>query len=120
MEIEHSKKDNVLIVRIMNSRLDAQEADDFRNIMSGFISDGYRCITLDISEVAFIDSSGLGAMVSVLKMMGEEGDIAICGATESAMRMFKLTRMNKVFRIFEKEDDAVHALSKERPCHVAI
>jgi anti-sigma B factor antagonist len=112
MEIEHRKQGDVLMARILNNRLDAQSADDFRNTMSDFISNGNRCITLDISEVDFVDSSGLGAMVSVLKLIGEDGDIAICGPTESAMRMFKLTRMNKVFRIFDKEEDAVSALSK--------
>lgn len=113
MEIEHRKQEDVLIVKIMNSRLDAQEADDFRDRMSKLISSGNRFITLDISDVDFVDSSGLGAMVSVLKLIGKDGDIVISGPTESAMRMFKLTRMNKVFRIFEKEEDAVRALSKK-------
>ena len=112
MEIEHRKQGDILIAKIMNNRLDAQGAEDFRHTMSDFIASGNRCITLDISEVDFVDSSGLGAMVSVLKLIGEDGDIAICSPTEPAMRMFKLTRMNKVFRIFEREEDAVKALSK--------
>lgn len=111
MELEHRKQDGVLVVKIMNNRLDAQGADDFRNRMSELISGGNRCISLNMSGVDFIDSSGLGAMVSVLKLMGQDGDIVISGPKESAMRMFKLTRMNKVFRIFDKEEDAVLALS---------
>lgn len=111
MEIEHRKQEDILIVKIMNPRLDAQGADDFRNQMSHLISSGNRRITLDISDVDFVDSSGLGAMVSVLKLIGEDGDMVISGPTDSAMRMFKLTRMNKVFRIFENEEDAVRAFS---------
>jgi anti-sigma B factor antagonist len=85
MEIEHRKQEDVLIVNILSDRLDAQ---------------------------GVVDSSGLGAMVSVFKLIGEDGEIVICGPSEAAMRMFKLTRMNRVFRIFEKEEEAVRALSK--------
>ena len=112
MEIEHNKQGHVLIVNILSNRLDAQGADEFKEKMSGLISSGNRCIILDISKVDFVDSSGLGAMVSVFKMIGEDGEMVICGPSEAAMRMFKLTRMNRVFRIFENEKNAVHALSK--------
>jgi anti-sigma B factor antagonist len=112
MEIEHRKQEDVLIVNILSDRLDAQGADDFREAMSGLVSSGNRSIILDISRVNFVDSSGLGAMVSVFKLIGEDGEIVICGPSEAAMRMFKLTRMNRVFRIFEKEEEAVRALSK--------
>jgi anti-sigma B factor antagonist len=111
MEIEQTKQGHILIAKILNKRLDARGADDFRKIMLKSISNGGRSIVLDISEVDFVDSSGLGAMVSVLKSLGEDGDIVICGPSESAMRMFKLTRMNKVFRIVENQDEAVRALS---------
>ncbi len=112
MEIEHRKKDDILIAKVLGNRLDAHGAGDLKEKMSGFISSGNNLITLDISEVDFVDSSGLGAMVSVLKLMGEDGDLVICGVTEPVMRLFKLTRMNKVFRIFEQVEDAVSALSK--------
>ncbi len=112
MEIEHRKEGDILITKILNNRLDAHGADGFREKMSERISGGDRRIVLDISEVDFVDSSGLGAMVSVFKLIGDNGEIVISGPTDAAMRMFKLTRMNKVFRVFEKEADAIHALSQ--------
>jgi len=113
MDIEQKEKGDVLIATVLNDRLDAHGADDFRKAMSGFVSDGNHRIILDISAVNFVDSSGLGAMVAALKLIGGDGDILICGAAEPVMRMFKLTRMNKVFRIFEQQKDAVRALSKQ-------
>ncbi|MDY6837851.1 MAG: STAS domain-containing protein [Thermodesulfobacteriota bacterium] len=113
MEIEQRREGDILVAKILNDRLDARGADDFRKAMSGFVSDGNRRIILDISAVDFVDSSGLGALVSALKLMGGDGDILICGAPDPVMRMFKLTRMNKVFRIFEEQQDAVRALSVE-------
>jgi anti-anti-sigma regulatory factor len=48
--------------------------------------------------------------VSSLKKLGEDGDIAISCAKEGVMRLFKLTRMNKVFRMYKTEKEAVEAL----------
>ena len=59
-----------------------------------------------------MDSSGLGAVVSSLKMLGGKGDLVICGLKDMVMRMFKLTRMDRVFHIFDSEKEAIKALSK--------
>ena len=111
MEVEDRQEGNVLIVRLFNNRLDAKDADDFKKMMSDYMAEGRRDFVLDMSTVDFVDSSGLGALVSVLKSLGENGRLAVCGVREPVERMFKLTRMNKVFNIFAAEADAVAALA---------
>ena len=66
---------------------------------------------LDLAGVTFIDSSGLGALVGSLKAMGKEGDFVLSGAKAAVAGVFRLTRMDKVFRMYETADDAVAALS---------
>jgi anti-sigma B factor antagonist len=61
--------------------------------------------------VRFIDSSGLGAIVSMLKLIGREGDLVLCGVTDPVMSLFKLTRMDRVFQMFPSEHDALAALA---------
>lgn len=112
MQVEDRKEGNVLVVKVLDKRLDAHVANDFINKMSGYISSGNSLFVLNVSEIDFIDSSGLGAIVTVLKRLGGKGDLVICGARDAVMRMFKLTRMNKVFDMFESEKDAINALSK--------
>ena len=111
MHIEDKKLKNVLIVNILDKRLDANIAYEFKDKMASYISKGDHFIVLNISDVDYIDSSGLGAIVSSLKMLGDKGDIVICGTQDTVMRMFKLTRMNKVFRMYETENEAVESLS---------
>ena len=113
MQIEDQKKENVLVVRVLEKRLDAHVATDFKDKMNRYISNGNRLIVLNFSEVDFVDSSGLGAIVSSLKMLGGEGDFVICELKDLVLRMFKLTRMDRVFNIFDSEKEAVDALSKE-------
>jgi anti-sigma B factor antagonist len=110
MQIEDRKKGNVFIVKVRDKRLDAHVAIDFKEKMVDAISKGNHWIVLNIGEIEFIDSSGLGAIVSALKALGDRGDLVICSAKEPVMRMFKLTRMNKVFKMFDTEEEAVNAL----------
>jgi anti-sigma B factor antagonist len=110
MHIEDDKLNNVLIVNVLDKRLDASIAYEFKDKMAAYISRGEHLIVLRISDVDYIDSSGLGAIVSSLKMLDDKGDIVICGTKDTVMRMFKLTRMNKVFRMFETENEAIDAL----------
>ena len=66
---------------------------------------------LDLGAVSFIDSSGLGALISSLKTIGSDGHLVISGACGTVATMFKLTRMDKILRVFGTTDEAVAALS---------
>lgn len=110
--INDRRVDDVLVVKPTKQRLDAQEAGSFKEHMGRCISDGHEKIILDLSRVEFIDSSGLGAIVSSLKMLGGKGELSLCGIRETIMTMFKLTRMDRVFPIFATEAEALASLSK--------
>jgi anti-sigma B factor antagonist len=109
----HSRKENdILIVHPDIERLDASMAISFKDKMAGFIKEGNSTIVLNLSRVEFIDSSGLGSIVSSLKMIGRDGNLLLCGINRNIMSMFKLTRMDRVFQMFDSEAEAVLSLSK--------
>jgi anti-sigma B factor antagonist len=109
MQLESRKVGNVLVVDCFEARLDAKIAVDFKNTMAAFIQQGNSIIVLNIGSVTFIDSSALGAIVSSLKLIGRDGDLMIVGAQEAIVRMFKLTRMDRVFKMFPSEEEALAA-----------
>ena len=110
MQIEEKRVDSLLIVKPLERRMDFTTANHIKESMAKFIIDGNMFIVLNLSQVEFIDSSGLGSIVSSLKRMGSRGDLFICGVKETIMTMFSLTKMDKVFRIFNTEEEAVKAL----------
>jgi anti-sigma B factor antagonist len=110
MRIEEKRIGNFLVVEPLERRIDFRVADDFKEKMAGFVDSGNIFILLNLSQVEFIDSSGLGTIVSTLKRMGGRGDLFICGVRETVMTMFTLTRMDRIFRIFGSEQEAIHAL----------
>ncbi len=109
MLIQDRKVDEVLVVSVHDERLDASIAVDFKDAMVSYINSGERQIVLDLASVHFIDSSGLGAIVSVLKAIGHTGSIKLCNLNETVMSVFKLTRMNKVFAIYGTTEEALAA-----------
>ncbi|QTR50246.1 STAS domain-containing protein [Candidatus Thiothrix anitrata] len=99
------------IVTVLDTRMDAAIAPELKVQISQLIDDGATRIVLDISQVTFMDSSSLGALVSLLKMVGNRGDLIIAGATGIVADLFKLTRMERVFRMAASVDAAVEAIA---------
>ncbi|WP_136806802.1 STAS domain-containing protein [Desulfosediminicola flagellatus] len=111
MQLTTRKLHNILVVKCDVDRLDAKVAVDFKTSMAKLINQGNSKILLDISTVTFIDSSALGAIVSSLKLIGPDGELFIAGAQDPIRKMFKLTRMDRVFRMFPTEEDALQHIS---------
>ena len=69
-----------------------------------------RSIVLHMGEVAFIDSSGLGALVRVLSITRQaHGELKLCSVPENVRRMLEMTHMTKVFEMHETEEMAAGA-----------
>ncbi len=111
MRFEENKVGNVLIAKVLDGRIAADITPRLKWCLGEYINSGNRCIVLDLAAVTFIDASGLGALVSILKTMGSDGDLVISGARATVAGMFKLTRMDKVFRMYDSAEAAVTALS---------
>ncbi len=109
MQIEESVEGDCLIVRLREQRLDAVISANLREALVAYIDQGRRHIVFDMSQVSFIDSSGLGAVVSVLKHMGSQGKFHLVSVTPAVMAVLRLTRMDRVFKIFNTRQEALAA-----------
>ena len=113
MQIENRLDGDVLVVRPKEPSLDAYAAPGFREQMNEFIQNGHHAIVLDLSDVSFLDSTGLGAIVSSLKRLDGRGVIVICGVNEMVMDVLRLTRMDRVFPIAASAEDSAE-LARQR------
>ena len=107
MKLDARDLDGATVVSIGDSRLDAARSLEFRNALNGLLEGGKTRIVLDLEGVRFMDSSGLGVLVAVLKRLGRGGAIVLCGLGEGVRSLFELTRMDLVFAI---EPDVAAAL----------
>ncbi len=111
MKISTRTEGDFTIATIEEVRMDAAIAPELKNHISQLLADGVTRIVLDISAVQFMDSSSLGALVSLLKMIGNRGDLIIAGAKGIVADLFKLTRMDRVFRMVPSVDAALEPLA---------
>ena len=102
---------DVLVVRVQERRLDASKAPAFKEDINKIIGDGVNRLVLDLQDVDFIDSSGLGVIVSCLKRLGPSGNLSISGASSTVRRLFALTRMDRIFGLHDTSQAAVNAMS---------
>lgn len=109
MQVLTQTQGRFTIATILDNRMDATVAPQLKNSIAKLINEGHNCIILDISAVTFMDSSSLGALVSLLKMLGNRGDLIITGAKGIEADLFKLTRMDRVFRMAADVDTALGA-----------
>jgi len=76
------------------------EATVLRERMLNMVQNGKKDLLLDFSRCSFIDSTGLGVLVSIYKRTCENrGTFKLQGVNENVMKIFKLTRLDKVFEI---------------------
>ncbi|MCP5074758.1 MAG: STAS domain-containing protein [Rhodobacteraceae bacterium] len=106
MEFETETHGDVLIVRLLELRLDAALSVRFKESMRDIADESTEQVVLDLANVTFMDSSGLGAVVAVMKHMGRERTFKIAGLTPAVDKVFKLTRMDSVFDILATANDA--------------
>ncbi|HEX9652648.1 MAG TPA: STAS domain-containing protein, partial [bacterium] len=69
MRIKKQRRDNVLILTLLESRLDANNAPHFKSEIQHLVNSDIRGLVINIANLEFIDSTGLGAIVKGLKLM---------------------------------------------------
>ena len=110
MELSTRTEEQLRIVAVNDKRIDAAVAIAFKNAMRDETDGGPETVILDLSEVNFIDSSGLGAIVAAMKHMGQDRTLALAGLTPTVEKVFRLTRMDSVFSLFSTLDGAIDEL----------
>ncbi|MGL5430051.1 MAG: STAS domain-containing protein [Vibrio sp.] len=110
MNFEMYSENGVEIVVPVVRRLDASVAVAFKKQVLDVIGANNHHLLLDFSHVDFIDSSCLGALVSILKSLNGKGDLVLCSLNSNILNLFKLTRMDRIFSIKDNRHDALKML----------
>jgi anti-sigma B factor antagonist len=101
--------DGVGIAVVPVDELDASNAGEFKRDIAPVLQ-SHSKLVLDLSQLRFIDSSGLGAMLSCLRQLtGKSGDLKLCGMSKQVRALFELVRMHRIFDIYGTKEEAVHA-----------
>ena len=108
MEISNEPRNGCTVLHVLAERIDAACAVQFKDAINAQLGDSASRVILDLSEVNFVDSSGLGAIVSIYKGQLGHRPIDLCCLSTTVDKVFKLTRMDQVFAIFSNMDTALN------------
>lgn len=91
--------------------LDGIKGNHLRREIGDIVANNADIILIDLKDVKFIDSSGLGALVSAMQIVKKaNGKLFICSANDQVKMLFQLTKMDRIFQIFADQDEFVHQL----------
>jgi anti-sigma B factor antagonist len=104
-----SEVDNTLVIETKGKILDARTSKDFRREIQRKL-DTHKRVVLDLSALTFVDSSGLGTLLSCLRQVtGHGGDLKLCALTAQVRAVFQLVRMHRLFDIYNTREEAIQA-----------
>ena len=107
MQLKSAMNGATLVIRVAENRIDATGAIQFKERMRDLIQTPSQRVILDLSEVYFLDSSGLGAVVAVMKLLAPDRRLELAGLTATVDKVFRLTRMDSVFTIHQALDEGL-------------
>jgi anti-sigma B factor antagonist len=100
MRIDWRIVDGTMVLIPPGARIDAAIAVAFKQAVRDALADHAGPVVMDMRGVEFVDSSGLGALVGVLKLRGAAG-LGLAGCQPPVMRVLTLTHMDSVFALFD-------------------
>lgn len=90
--------------------IDAASAGALRDAVHQVSADGVRAVALDMTEVTFLDSTGLGVVVGQLKTLRRQGGhLTVAVTAERVRRVFEITGLDRVFVLHESAEEAAAA-----------
>ena len=108
MELKGIMEENdVLVIELREDNLDASNVREFKDAVQAVMHERTK-VVLDMSGVKFVDSSGLGALISCLRQLNaRRGDFKLCAMSTTVRALFELMRMHRVFNIHETRQEAI-------------
>lgn len=107
------EKDDVVIEVVNLVKATGDQAEELKTILLDLINDGKQEIVIDLNKCIFIDSTFLSVLVTVQKeLMRKGGNLKISSPQNDVANMLEVTKMTKVFEVFESTSEAINSFKK--------
>jgi anti-sigma B factor antagonist len=102
------ERDADLLIVAVDGQLVVGNRQEFKQLLLDEVDRGARRVVVDFTGAGYIDSSGLGALVSLGKRVREQGgELRLASLNEDLRTLFELTRLDTLFRLYATRDDAL-------------
>lgn len=113
MKIDHILQNEVLLIRLEGDMIGGPETQRLMDIANTTIDDSMLLSAVDLSNVRFINSSGIGVLVSLLtKFRNRGGELILINPSEHIHKLLIITKLSAIFTIAENDATAIQLLKK--------
>jgi anti-anti-sigma factor len=113
MQITERKVGDITILDL-KGRFVEERGDDFRDTMNRLVKGGVRKVLLNFDEITYIDSAGLGMIVSkYITLNKRDGHMKLCKLQSRSFRVLDITRLLTIIPSFESETEALDSFSSQ-------
>ena len=102
---------DVTIIKLALVEASLNESDELKAFIYENCAEESPKMVIDMNNVLYMDSSFIGALVAGLKkVLSRNGEIALANISDDVMALFEMTRLDKVFKIYDNTEEAVNSL----------
>ena len=113
MEHKINVKDNILFVTLSGDLLGENIGIDLMDIINDKISESILLCAIDLSGVRYMNSSGIGVLITILtKFRNKGGEVVLINPSEQIKKLLIITKLNAIFNIVNNEEEAAKILKK--------
>ncbi|GIK21126.1 MAG: STAS domain-containing protein [Ignavibacteriaceae bacterium] len=108
MKTKVFEKYNAVIIELKGDVMGGDDTKEFNQLLHKLIDEGKKNVVVDLGEVKFMNSSGLGMLISGLTTVKREnGSLKLANVTEKIESLLIITKLITIFESFDSVDDAV-------------
>ena len=111
MEFSHKVNDQILELSLSGDLIGESSGLDIIELVNNYIKDGIKLCMIDISGLRYINSSGIGVLITVLtKFRNKGGEVCLLNPSENVKKLLIITKLNAIFNINEDKAEAIETL----------
>jgi anti-sigma B factor antagonist len=107
LAVSHRRADDGACVVTPAGEIDLASAPQLKSSLMKLVDEGYARFVIDLSEVRYLDSTGLGVLIAFSRRLGDEGKVLLAQAPTPVLRLLELTGLDAVFETFATVEDAL-------------
>jgi anti-sigma B factor antagonist len=108
--ISHHLVGEIAVVQV-SGWIEVGSAPRLRDTLISVIDEGHVNLVIDLSQVAFLDSTGLGVLIGLLhRLRSRDGSLVLAGASDRVYKVFHTTQLTKILTITDTVTDAIAAI----------
>ena len=113
MKIKHTERYGAVVIELKGNVMGGDDTKDFNDLLHKIIDEGKKNVIIDLSEVKFMNSSGIGMLIGGLTSMKKaEGSMKLSGATEKIESLLVITKLITIFETFDNIEAAIASFEK--------